>query len=63
MTMSAPRHRLETAALPPLVSYEPPIPVRAIDFDAVAPMRKPASERKTAPTPLETSDALYLAHS
>jgi hypothetical protein len=65
--MSAPRHRLERDQ--PLLSYEPQIPLRASDFDAVAPIRRlavPARDQwaeEPTPSSLDTSDALYLAHS
>jgi hypothetical protein len=60
--MAAPRHRRETADELPVPRYDPQIPLRSIDFEAVSPMRHP-DEPKTQPTPLATSDALFLAHS
>ena len=51
--MAAPRHRRESVAQP-LTRYEPQIPLRSLDFDAVAPMRK-TGEQKKAPAKRDKS--------
>lgn len=63
--MAAPRHRLDPLHDQPLLSYKPQIPLRASDFDAVAPMRhaRDAWAEEESPAALTTSDALHLAHS
>lgn len=55
--MSAPRHRREMPLEQPLVRYEPLIPLRSSDFDAVSPMRLPQQARAENPS-REKSDAL-----
>jgi hypothetical protein len=66
--MSTPRHRLDPAVPPATRLQPPPIVLRSIDFDAVAPYRRPdrtsgsrQTDRQASAT--TTSDALYLAHS
>jgi hypothetical protein len=71
--MSAPRHRREPNHELPLRSYQPPVPLRSRDFDAVAPMRTRAGSSSSVatdqwaeeevPSSLTTTEALYLAHS
>ena len=66
--MSNPRHRLDPAVPSAERLQAPPIPLRSIDFDAVAPFRRRSPEtvsRRTTrePSPTSTSDSLQLAHS
>ena len=60
--MSAPRHRLEPADNRQPVNYTPNVQLRSIDFDAVAPMRRTPA-REPEQSSIDTSEALYLAHS
>jgi hypothetical protein len=63
-----PRHRQDPAVPPASRLQPPPISLKSIDFDAVAPLRRTRTERTPQHNSREvsatsTSDALYLAHS
>ncbi|MEO8261007.1 MAG: hypothetical protein ABI566_00445 [Pseudolysinimonas sp.] len=68
--MSTPRHRREPGAPSASRLQPPPIPLRSIDFDAVAPMRRRVTEataphtgRESSPSATSTRDSMRLAHS